>query len=247
MLCVVLLPVCTTLLHGAKVAIALQNLTFPLDELYTKTSRDVEWNMAVHLECYISTDLSGTMKCGPYQPCARIVRFERKDKISLRWKGSCVASNRVVHVQSRDVAVPDSVCLLGQDEEVVTVQMNGMRNRRRSYIVLLNDPVLPLYDVSSNHLFKDRKETYCMSIVTDFKNVVSLTPRLVACEAIEDSLQGRLIEVNQHGYIIDFPLNKIAAVEAASVSESEFELLRDLLRDGGLDVRNDDLVVAPSG
>lgn len=79
-----LLPVCTTLLHCAKIAIALQNLVFPLDELNSKTSGDVEWDVTVHLEACISIHHSGLISRGTYQPCTGIVRLEGKHEVSQR-------------------------------------------------------------------------------------------------------------------------------------------------------------------
>jgi hypothetical protein len=139
-----LLPICAPLLHGAKVTVALQDFGLPLHKLYTKTSRDVEWDMAVHLEAYFRTHLSATNEGRTYEPCSRVVGFERKNEIAERWKRSCITSDRIVHVQRRNVAIPHSVRLLRQDEEVVTVQMDGMWHGRCSNIVLLDHPVLPL-------------------------------------------------------------------------------------------------------
>ena len=139
-----LLPVCAPLLHGTEVTVALQDFGLPLNKLYTKTSRDVERNMAVHLEGYVRTVFSALFVRRTYEPSSRVVRFERKDEIAERRKRGCITSDRSVHVQGRDVAIPHSVRLLRQDEEVVTVQMNGMWHGRRSDIVLLDHPVLPL-------------------------------------------------------------------------------------------------------
>jgi hypothetical protein len=92
----------------------------------------------------VSTDLSRTNLRGIYQPSSRVVGFERKDKIAKRRECGCVTSDRIVHVQGGDVAVPHSVRLLGQDKEVMAVQMNRVWDRRRSDIILLDHPVLPL-------------------------------------------------------------------------------------------------------
>lgn len=86
-----------------------------------------------------------------------------------------------------------------------------------------------------------------MALVTNLDDIFSLTPGLIASEAIDDRLQGRSVKVDQHRHIIDLPLNKIAAVEATSVSERELQFLRKLLRYLRLDVRNDGFIVAPSG
>jgi hypothetical protein len=94
-----LLPVCAPLLHGAEVAVPLQNFGLPLNELYTKAPRDVEWNMTVHLEVNVRKDLSATNVHRTYKPCSRVVRFERKDEITERRKRGCITSDRIVHVQ----------------------------------------------------------------------------------------------------------------------------------------------------
>jgi hypothetical protein len=86
-----------------------------------------------------------------------------------------------------------------------------------------------------------------MSLIANFDDIRSLAPCLVAGEAIRDGLQSRLVKVNQNRNIVDFPLDKIAAIEATSVSEREFELLGNLSRNSRLHVRDDGLVVAPSG
>lgn len=67
------LPVCATLLHRVEVAIALQDLIFCLNKLHTKTRRNVERNVAVHLECQVSTELSETFACETYQPYTWVV------------------------------------------------------------------------------------------------------------------------------------------------------------------------------
>lgn len=138
------LPVCAPLLHGAEVTVALQDFGLPLNELDTKASRDVKRDMTVHLQDEIRTESSATKAHMTYEPCSGVIRFEREDEIAKRWKCGCVTSDRIVHVQRRDVAVPYSVCLLRQNEEVVTVQMDRMWHRRCSDIVLLDHPVLPL-------------------------------------------------------------------------------------------------------
>jgi hypothetical protein len=51
--------------------------------------------------------------------------------------------------------------------------------------------------------------TYCVALVTDLNNILSLAPSLIAAEAIEDRLQGRLIKVDQHGHIVDLPLHEV--------------------------------------
>lgn len=86
-----------------------------------------------------------------------------------------------------------------------------------------------------------------MSLVTNFDDILSLSPSLIASKALEDCLQSRLIKVNQHRHIINLPLNEIAVVEATSVSEREFQLLGNVLRNMRLNVRDDGFIVAPSG
>lgn len=60
-LLVELAPISATFLHRTKVAITLQNIFLPFDKLYTKASGNMEWDMAVHLECHISTDSGETV------------------------------------------------------------------------------------------------------------------------------------------------------------------------------------------
>ena len=86
-----------------------------------------------------------------------------------------------------------------------------------------------------------------MALVADLDNILSLAPGLIAGEAINNRLQGRLIKVDQHGYIVHFPLNEVAAVKATGVSERELQLFGKFLRHLRLDVRGDWLIVAPSG
>lgn len=86
-----------------------------------------------------------------------------------------------------------------------------------------------------------------MAIVTNFDDILSLAPGLIPGKAFNDLLQSRLVEIDQHGDIIDLPLDEIAVVEAASVSERELQLLGDISRDMRLDVRDNRLVIAPSG
>jgi len=86
-----------------------------------------------------------------------------------------------------------------------------------------------------------------MSCITNFDDIFSRAPCLIISEAFKHCLQSGLVEINQHGHIVDLPLDKIAAVEASSVSESELQLLWNLLRDMSLDVRDDRFIVAPSG
>lgn len=86
-----------------------------------------------------------------------------------------------------------------------------------------------------------------MSCVADLENVLSLAPCLITSEPFEDRLESWLIQVNQHRYIVDFPLNKIAAIGASCVSKCELQLFGNILRNFSLDVRNDGLIVAPGG
>lgn len=86
-----------------------------------------------------------------------------------------------------------------------------------------------------------------MPLVTDFEDIPSPTPCVVTGEALKDGLKGGLVEVDHHGNVVDLPLHEIATVEASGVSESELELLGDLSGNMSLDVRDDGLVVAPSG
>lgn len=89
--------------------------------------------------------------------------------------------------------------------------------------------------------------TYCVALVTNLDDILSLTPSLIAAEAIDDRLQSRFIKVNKHGHIINLPLNKVATVEATSIGERKLQLLGKFPRYLRLDVRGDRLVVAPSG
>ncbi len=86
-----------------------------------------------------------------------------------------------------------------------------------------------------------------MPLVTDFEDTLRSAPCLITSEAFKYSLQSWLVEVDQHGHIVDLPLNEITAVKAPGVSESQLQLLRNLLRDMGLDVRHYWLVIASNG
>jgi hypothetical protein len=61
--------------------------------------------------------------------------------------------------------------------------------------------------------------TYGMALVTDLDDILLRTPSLVAGKAFEYRLQSGLVEIDQHRHVVNFPLNKVAVVEATSVSE----------------------------
>lgn len=86
-----------------------------------------------------------------------------------------------------------------------------------------------------------------MTLVTNFDDILSLAPCLITGESFDDGLQSRLVEVDQHRYIVDLPLNEVTVVETASVGESELQLLRYLSGHIRFDIRNDGLIVAPGG
>lgn len=85
-----------------------------------------------------------------------------------------------------------------------------------------------------------------MALITNFDNIISLAPGLIVSKAFRNCLQSRLVEVNQHGHIVHLPLDEVA-VEATSVGERELQLLGNLARDMRFDVRDDGLVIAPTG
>lgn len=63
-----------------------------------------------------------------------------------------------------------------------------------------------------------------MSLIAKFIHSLALAPCLVTSETIEDSLQSGLVQINQHWDIIDKPLNKVATVWTAGISECQLEL-----------------------
>jgi hypothetical protein len=103
------------------------NLIHTLQKLHAEAGRYMKRNMAVH------------------EPGARVVRLKSKDEVAFRWESSSITTNRIIGFQKRGIAGPLCVFRLGEDVEVVTVQVDWMREGRRCDVcVLLDYPVLPL-------------------------------------------------------------------------------------------------------
>jgi hypothetical protein len=79
-----------------------------------------------------------------HEPCARVIRFEGKHKITSSRECSSVAANGIVSLEAREIAIPDCVFLVVEHVEVVAVKMDGVGQRRTGLAVLLNYPILPL-------------------------------------------------------------------------------------------------------
>lgn len=117
-------PVCTSPLHLCKSVLGL-DFRLAFQELDAKTSGNMEGDVAVH------------------EPCAWVVRLESKDQVAVGGKIGCVATDGIVSLQGRNVAVPDCVFFLREDVEVVAVKVDGV-GKGWVGAVLLDDPVLPL-------------------------------------------------------------------------------------------------------
>ena len=121
-----------------RIADAVLEILRPLEELVRQAARHVPGNMAVH------------------QPRARVVGAESDEQPALGGKHGDVAPGRVVALQAGDVhgrvehiaglADGGHVGRPAEDEEVVAVQMDGMRQAERAVGVVLDEPVLPLVD-----------------------------------------------------------------------------------------------------
>jgi hypothetical protein len=66
------------------------------------------------------------------KPRPRIIRLKRQHQIPLSRQRRRIAPYRIIHLQRRDIAVPLRTLSLGQDVEVVAVQMDRVGERRRS-------------------------------------------------------------------------------------------------------------------
>lgn len=120
-------PVPTPLIHSAKGPVFAYNLVHTFEKLHAETRTHVKWDVTMH------------------EPGARVVGLEGKDEVAFRWKGGGVATDWVVGFQKRCIAGPLGVLRLGEDVEVVTVQVDGMWEGRSCGVsVLLDHPVLPL-------------------------------------------------------------------------------------------------------
>jgi len=101
-------PGLATLVEAAQVAQGTDDLVRTLKELDTETTRDVEWNVAVH------------------QPGTRVVSWESHDHISTSIN-SVGITNRWVSQVVRDTLTASRTA--ANDIEVVTVKMDRMRQR----------------------------------------------------------------------------------------------------------------------
>ena len=86
-----------------------RNLIDALDKLKSETLRCMPSNVAVH------------------EPCTWVIGLERDDEVSRRWKHGSVSTRRIVGSQSDSGRIVGSRAL-SNDEEIVTVEMNWVRN-----------------------------------------------------------------------------------------------------------------------
>lgn len=120
-------PVVARAVHLGEVVFG-ADFRLALEELHAEARGYVEGNVAVH------------------EPGAWVVGFESQDEVASSGEISRVATDGVVRSESRNVAIPDRVFYLGEDVEVVAVEMDGVGKWWRCVVgrVLLNYPVLPL-------------------------------------------------------------------------------------------------------
>ena len=150
-----------------------------------------------------------------HQPSTGVVALERENEIPTSRQRRGIPADRIVLFQPRDVAAPLRVLPRVQDVEVMTVEMDGM-GKRRSTVDLLNDPVLPLID---------------------FTNRVDVIRHRDGEVVLNDILQSRLLEVDDHGAGIDDPLYQVAL--SSRDLKAKFEALGLLLRYFSRDIRDD--------
>jgi hypothetical protein len=200
-----------------------------LEELNAKSSGDVEWDMAMH------------------EPGAWVVGLECKHEVAACRESSSVTTDRVVSFEARNVAAPFGVFSLVEDVEVVAVEMDRVGKRRGGSVVLLDDPVLPLFlgrvsicskRKGSLHEGNAKMTTYLV-LLADFEHMT------VGCKGVVafcDALQGRVVEIDHHGNAVDEPLNEVATTRC--VGKSDLHLLGHVLWHVGFDVGHDCLIVA---
>lgn len=126
-------PIRASLVERPRVRNA-RNLAPPLDELQREPLGDVEANVAVQ------------------QPGARVVRLEANDEVACARQDGRVSSQRVIRVELGDARQVNAGSL-GEDEEVVAVQVDWMGDGQQAVydevednvgVGQLNDSVVPL-------------------------------------------------------------------------------------------------------
>ena len=130
-----------------------------------------------------------------HNPSTRIVRWKGYDQPTTAWESGSVPTGWVRKVQSGGRRVEGSGATT-EHEEVVTMEMNRVRNPR-SGRSLLQDPVRPLPIFSkSDHRASDGTRTYCPF----GRNLYNVVRYWIAGVAIEYVLQGRLVPEDGQGY-----------------------------------------------
>jgi hypothetical protein len=126
--------------------------------------------------------------------------------------------------------------------------------------VLLDDPVLPLFCKVSYrsrlirrvkggvvmhvhvHVIRGGSGVAYFVLLADFEDMAAGSECVVA---IDDVLERRVLEIHEHGYAIDEPLNKIAT--SRGVGEPDFQILGHVLWYACFDVGHHLFVIAPCG
>ncbi|TKW55332.1 hypothetical protein CTA1_12764 [Colletotrichum tanaceti] len=145
------------------------DLAVPLDELHREALGGVPADVAVH------------------QPGARVVRVPGHDEVAGGRQHGGVAAGRVVRLE-RHVARVGPLAL-GEDPEVVAVQVDGVRDGEGG----LDDEVDPLVGL------------------VELDDGLLLLPGLVA---VDDGLEGRVAPVDEHAGAVEVPLEEAGLVLA---------------------------------
>jgi hypothetical protein len=182
-----------------------------------------------------------------HEPGAWVVGLECKHEVAACRESRGITTDRVVSFEARNVAAPFGIFSLVEDVEVVAVEMDGVGKRRGGGVVLLDDPVLPLFlckvsicSKQNGSLHKgNAKMTTYLVLLADLEHMTVLRKGVVAfC----DALQRRVVEIDHHGNAVDEPLNEVATTRC--VGKSDLQLLGHILWHVGFDVGHDCLIVA---
>jgi hypothetical protein len=175
-----------------------------------------------------------------HQPSARIVRLKCEHEVALCRKSGGVASDRIIGFEPRDVSGPLGARLLIEDVKVMAMEVDWMREGRGGCI-LLNDPVLPLSHAKSvRHSTMYRVASFThLILLTDLEHIPLGGESVIS---IDNVLQCRILEIDQHRTSIDKPLHQIAT--ARRIGEPDLHLLGQTLRYRSLDIRRDLFVIA---